>query len=180
MKISKTIKYLAIILCSLFVVFILMMYIFLRSLAPQKITISTNSITTNGKLEYKVSIEKIKVDSIGKDNHPVKYTAYYSTICHIYEPTDEIYINKTGNYRWTEDYGTSGYIHKGLRRELDTNKLSIARPYPYKYNYCPIKFEKEQWYFITVSDKQITGYFFYIDKDGKENQYNLYTGISPI
>jgi hypothetical protein len=43
-----------------------------------------------------------------------------------------------------------------------------------------MKFDKEQWYFITIGDPQVTGIFFYIDNLGKEHQYFLASGVSPI
>jgi hypothetical protein len=49
-----------------------------------------------------------------------------------------------------------------------------------KHPTCPIVFEQGQWYFITVGDPQVTGIFFYIDSTGKELQYFLASGVSPI
>jgi hypothetical protein len=48
------------------------------------------------------------------------------------------------------------------------------------YPVCPLKFEKEKWYFITIGNPQVTGIFFYIDSSGKEHQYYLESGVSPI
>jgi len=49
-----------------------------------------------------------------------------------------------------------------------------------KFKTCPIELEKEQWYFFRLGDPQVTGIFFYIDKIGKEHQYFLASGVSPI
>ncbi len=161
---------------------------FLGALAPPKVTITANYISTNTDFINGVTIEKLMVDSIGDKKHPVKYTVIYATSCNINHPTNKppeppnmIEFNKPGKYSWDEDTTRVRYIHKGLSRQsIDkSNELRWQNKFG-DHPVCPIKFEKEQWYFITFSDARVTGIFFYIDKYGKENQFYLTSGVSPI
>lgn len=156
--------------------------------APQKVTITKDYISTNRDFINGVTIEKIKVDSIGQENYPIKYTVTYWTSCNIDHPNDKppnppdkIYFKKEGKYWWTEENVSISFIHDGLSRHTtdSSNRLpwSIGDK---KFNACPIEFEKEQWYFFRLGDPQVTGIFFYIDKTGKEYQYFLASGVSPI
>jgi hypothetical protein len=156
--------------------------------APPKLTMTKDYISTNRDFINGVTIEKIRVDSIGDTGYPIKYTTVYTTSCNIHHPTNrppeppsKIEFNKPGKYSWDEDTVNVRYIHSGLSREsLDsTNKLWWLNKFG-NYPVCPLKFEKEQWYFITIGDAQVTGIFFYIDKLNKEHQYFLPSGVSPI
>lgn len=165
-----------------------LLYSFLGALRPPTVTITQNQISTNRDFINGVTIEKIHVDSIGSEGYPIKYTTFYTTSCNIHHPTNKppnppnkIEFYKSGKYSWDEDTVKIRFIHEGLSRKLlDTisktwwlNKFG-NRPI------CPIKFEKEQWYFFIVGDPRVTGIFFYIDKDNKEHQYYLESGVSPI
>ncbi len=161
---------------------------FFSAFAPPKVTVTKNFITTNRNFINGVTIEKIKVDSIGSDNYPIKYIVVYTTSCNIHHVANEppnsprkIEFYKPGTYSWDEDTIKVRYVHSGLSRQsLDTfNNLWWLNKFG-EHPICPIEFEHEQWYFITIGDPQITGIFFYIDKDNKEHQYYLKSGISPI
>ncbi|RPD38987.1 hypothetical protein [Chitinophaga barathri] len=161
---------------------------FFSAFAPPEIKITKNCISTNRDFINGVSIEKIQVDLIGDKNHPVKYTVIYTTSCNIHhpigrppDPPNRIEFDKPGNYSWDEDTVKVRYIHDGLSRaSLDTtNELWWLNKFG-DHAICPIKFEREQWYFITMGDPQVTGIFFYIDKSGEEHQYFLHSGVSPI
>ena len=165
-----------------------LLYSFLQALGPPTVTITKNHISTNRDFINGVTIEKIQVDSIGDEGYPIKYTVLYSTSCNIHHPTnkppnppDKIEFYKPGKYSWDEDTIKVRYIHKGLTRQsLDTtNKLWWLNKFG-DYPICPIKFEQQQWYFIIIGDPKVTGIFFYIDKDNKEHQYYLESGVSPI
>lgn len=156
--------------------------------APANVTITKDYISTNRDFINGVTIEKVRVDSMGTQGYPVKYTTIYTTHCGIHHPTDrppeppnKIEFNKPGKYSWDEDTIRVRYIHNGLSRQsLDTiSKLWWLNKFG-KHPVCPIKLEKEQWYFITIGDPQVTGIFFYIDKTGQEHQYFLASGVSPI
>ena len=160
---------------------------FFNAFAPPKVTVTKNYISTNRDFINGVTIEKINVDLMG-DNYPIKYTVLYTTSCNIQHPTNKppnppskIEFYKPGKYSWDEDTIKVRYIHNGLSRQsLDTtNKLWWLNKFG-DYPVCPIKFEQEQWYFITMGNPQVTGIFFYIDKSGKEHQYFLASGVSPI
>lgn len=161
---------------------------FLSSFAPPKVTITTNYISTNTDFINGVTIEKIRVDSIGEKGYPVKYTTFYTTSCNIEhpknrppEPPSKIEFNKPGKYLWDEDTVKVDHIHKGLSRESksSSDKMWWLNKYG-EHPTCPLKFETGQWYFFTIGDPQVTGIFFFIDKDGEEKQYYLTSGISPI
>ncbi|MBO9572499.1 MAG: hypothetical protein J7497_09875 [Chitinophagaceae bacterium] len=161
---------------------------FLSAFAPPKVTVTKQSIRTNRDFVNGVTIEKIQVDSIGENKYPIKYTVLYATSCNIHHPNNKppdppsvIEFNKLGKYSWDEDTFQTRYIHSGLKRTpLDTSSQSGWLNKFGKHPACPIVFEQQQWYFITVGDPQVTGIFFYIDSAGKEYQYFLASGVSPI
>ncbi len=160
---------------------------FFSAFAPAKVTISENYISTNRDFINGVTIESLRVDSMG-DKHPIKYTVTYLTTCHIDHPKDrpptppdKIYFGREGKYWWTEENVKIPFVQYNLSRQATG---SIQRlPWSMgtqKFETCPMKFQREQWYFFTFSDPQITGIFFYIDKDGKTQQYTIESGVSPI
>jgi hypothetical protein len=164
------------------------LYSFFSAFAPQKVTITKDYISTNRDFINGVTIEKIKVDSIGQENYPIKYTVTYWTSCSIDHPNykppnppDKIYFKKEGKYWWTEENVSIPFIHDGLSRSTtdSSNRLHWSMG-DKKFKTCPIEFEKGQWYFFRLGDPQVTGIFFYIDKTGKEHQYFLASGVSPI
>lgn len=161
---------------------------FLSALAPPKVTVTKQNIRTNRDFINGVTIEKIQVDSIGENKYPIKYTVLYTTSCNIHHPNNKppdppsiIAFNKPGKYSWDEDTFKIRYRHIGLSRiPLDTSsKLWWLNKFG-KHPTCPIAFEQQQWYFITIGNPQVTGIFFYIDGAGKEHQYFLASGVSPI
>ncbi|MBZ4191936.1 hypothetical protein [Niabella beijingensis] len=164
------------------------LYSFFTAFAPPEVNITKEYISTNRDFINGISIEKLRVDSMGGEGYPVKYTVIYEISCNIHhpkdrpsEPPDKIYFGKPGRYSWDEDTTRIPYIHNGLSRtSLDsTGKLWWLRKFG-DHPVCPIKFEPDQWYFITLGNPQVTGIFFYIDKTGKEHQHVLASGVSPI
>lgn len=162
-----------------------LLYSFLRALGPPDVQITRHQIFTNRNFINGVTIEKIDVDSIGNEGYPIKYTTFYTTSCNIQYPTNKspnkIEFYKPGKYSWNEDTIKVRFIHDGLsRKPIDTISKTWWLNKFGNHPICPIKFEKEQWYFITIGDPQVTGIFFYIDRDNKEHQYYLESGVSPI
>lgn len=156
--------------------------------ASPKIKITTDYISTNYDFINGLTIEQIKVDSMGQNGIPIMYTVDYWTSCHIDypkgrppEPPDKIYFNKKGKYWWTEEKVELKFIHKGLSREPlnNTNRVSFSMG-DERFQTCPLEFSPEQWYFFRVGDPKVTGIFFLIDKEGELHQYFLGSGISPI
>lgn len=161
---------------------------FFSAFAPPQIKITSEFITTNHDFVNGIAIEKITVNSIGEDFYPVKYTMTYRTTCSIKHPIgkppsppDKIYFYEKGAYAWWEEHKTRTFIHQGLGRTQlkveENNELNLKHN---TYATCPLQFEREQWYFFTIGDPQVTGIFFYIDKNGNEKQYYLESGVSPI
>ena len=165
-----------------------LLYNFLSALGPPDVTITRNQISTNRDFINGVTIEKINVDSIGNQGYPVRYTTVYTTSCNILHPANKppappnkIEFNKPGKYFWDEDTIKVRFINEGLsRKPLDPiSKIWWLNKFG-KHPVCPIKLYKEQWYFITIGDPQLTGIFFYIDKENQEHQYYIESGVSPI
>ncbi len=160
---------------------------FFSAFAPAKVTIAENYISTNRDFINGITIEMLNVDSMG-DKHPIKYTVTYLTTCHIVHPKDrppnppdKIYFGKEGKYWWTEEHVNIHFVHKGLSREAtDSTHRLLWSMGSQKFSTCPMKFQRQQWYFFTLGDPQIIGIFFYIDKDGKTQQYTKESGVSPI
>lgn len=188
---SRTVKIIVIVI-SIFTVLIIGVLYFIKSLfssfAHPEVTITKDFIKTNREFINGVTIEKIIVDSMGKNNYPVKYTVVYTTSCNIHHPANKppnppskIEFFKPGKYFWDEDTIKLRYIHIGLSRESPdtTNQLWWLNKFG-NHPICPMNFEQEQWYFITIGNPQVTGIFFYIDNEGKEHQYFLESGVSPI
>jgi len=158
------------------------------AMAPPKVTVTRDFISTNRSFINGVTIERLQVDSIGGKGYPVKYTTLYTTSCNIHHPADKpptppgkIEFYKPGKYSWDEDTLKVRYVHEGLSRQsIDSpKKMNWLNKFG-NHPICQLKFENEQWYFITIGDPQVTGIFFYIDKDNKEHQYYLASGVSPI
>jgi hypothetical protein len=159
---------------------------FLCAIAPPKIKITQEYISTNQDFINGLTIEKIRVDSMAQNGTPAKYTVFYWTSCSIDypegrppDPPDKIYFNKKGKYWWTEEYVDLKCVHIGLRRETLDNRIQVSIGEE-KFSTCPMEFQKEQWYFIRTYDHAVTGIFFFIDKDGEEHQYYIASGVSPI
>ena len=188
---SRTIKIIVIVISAITLLAVGGLYFlksFFSAFAPPKVTVTKDFISTNRDFINGLTIEKINVDSMGDNSYPIKYTVQYTTSCNIHHPTNKppnppskIEFYKPGKYSWDEDTIKVRYIHKGLTRQsLDTtNKLWWLNKFG-DYPICPIKFEQQQWYFIIIGDPKVTGIFFYIDKDNKEHQYYLESGVSPI
>lgn len=164
------------------------LYSFFSAFAPPKVTITKTGITTNQDFINGVTIEKINVDSMSNDGYPIKYTVTYATSCIIQHsgnkppnPPDKIQFYEPGKYFWDEDTIQIRYELMGLgRHPLEKTSEPWWLNKFGKHPVCPLKFEPEQWYLFTIGDPQVTGIFFYIDSTGKEHQYFLPSGISPI
>ena len=163
-------------------------YNFLHALSPPEVTVTQTYISTSADFINGLCIETLRVDSIGLEKYPVKYTVIRQTDCHIDHPQnkppnppDKIYFKKEGKYWWTEEEVNIPFIHEGLSRRTtgSTDRRPGIANGP-RSKTCPIEFEKEQWYFITIGHPQVTGIFFYIDKNGNEKQHYLPSGVSPI
>lgn len=170
-----------------FLVGLFILNLFYMAIESPKVTMTKKYISTTSEFDHCVTIEKIKVDSVGLKKYPVKYTVTYLTSCHIGSPNgkpsnppEKIRFNKEGNYWWTEENVNMQFIHYHFRRELVNSDRISESMGETKYSTCPLEFEKEQWYFVTIHDPGVTGIFFYIDKNGREHEYFIESGISPI
>jgi len=161
---------------------------FFSALRPPEIKVSRDRISSNRGLVNGVEIEKLIVDSIGEKGYPVKYSTVYSTSCNIRNQIGktprfpkEIEFYREGNYDWMQDSSLRKYRHSGLTRELlsPAKKLWWLEEYG-KSAVCPLDIVPNQWYFMRVGDPMVTGIYFFIDRTGKEKQYFVASGVSPI
>jgi hypothetical protein len=161
---------------------------FFGAFAPAKVVITKKYISTNRSFINGVTIEKIRVDSIGADQLPAKYTVTYLASCHIIHPDDrppeppaKIWFNREGKYWWNEEHVNIPFIHERFsRRSIDTTGRLPRSFGTEKFKTCPLTFQNDQWYFFTISDPQIVGVFFHIDKEGNTRYYRMESGVSPI
>jgi len=163
-------------------------YRFIKAFAPCEVTMNTEYIWSSCSFINGVSIAKLKVDSIGSGNYPVKYTVTHVASCYIQHPDDRppdppnrIRFQRPGKYRWRYDTVNISFTHYERRRaSIHSPENSFLSIKASESEICPIKIEKEQWYFIDISNPTIIGVYFFIDKNGKENLYTIESGVSPI
>jgi hypothetical protein len=161
---------------------------FFSSFAPNKITITKTEIISSDGFINPVTIEKLRVDSIGKEQRPVRYLIEQLTTCGIKQvdgkppiPLKTIKLSKPGRYNWSEENVNIPIAHTELSRtRMDSIQSIIWSTGQQKFDICPIKFETGNWYFVTFLDPQIVGVYIYVDNKGELRQYTTYSGVSPI
>lgn len=161
---------------------------FFSALAPAEITITNTEISSSRGFINPITIEKLKVDSIGEEQRPVKYVIEYLTTCAIKqeagkppESLNKIKLNGPGRYTWSQQVVNIPITHEGTSRSrMDSMEGIIWSLGSQNLDLCPIKFETENWYFITFLDPQIVGAYIFINKKGELRQFMTYTGVSPI
>jgi hypothetical protein len=162
--------------------------IFFRAFAPDDITITQTEIQSPRGFVNPITIEKLKVDSIGEEQRPVKYTVEYVTTCGIKQKEGKppvalkkIKLSEPGRYSWSEENVNIPIVHDdGYSKRIDSVQRIIWSNGHERFDICPLKFEKGNWYFINFLNPQIIGIYVYIDKDGNLKQYTTYSGVSPI
>ena len=133
-----------------------------------------------------VTIEKLKVDSLGKDQRPVKYVIEYVTTCSIKQNEGEppvalkqIELNEPGRYSWSgEDVDISIVHNDGFCKRSDSTQKFTLKMKQQKLDVCPLTLENENWYFINFQDPLITGVYVHFDTTGVLKQYVAYSGES--
>jgi hypothetical protein len=163
---------------------------FLVSFAPDEIVITKTEISSSDGFVNPITIEKIKVDSLGNEQRPVKYSIEYLTTCSIKQeggkppvPLKSIKLNESGRYNWSEERRSIPIVHAdgySKRTRKDSVQDIIWSLGSNQSATCPLKFEKGSWYFINFHDPQIVGIYIYIDSSGALKQYPAYSGVSPI
>jgi hypothetical protein len=163
---------------------------FLASFAPDEIEISKTEISSSEGFVNPITIEKIKVDSFGKGQRPVKYSIEYLTTCSIKQeggkppvPLETIKLNEAGRYSWSEERVNIPIVHPdgySSRSRIDSMQGIIWSMDSKQLNTCPLKFRNGDWYFVNFLNPQIVGIYIYIDSSGTLKQYPAYSGVSPI
>lgn len=133
----------------------------------------------------------LKIDSVGM---PTEYIVTERFAC--YNPgvtgvqkywPDKIYFKKiNGHYKWNADTVDIHFKLNGNSREI----ISVQKkPDNYneqfilnskKYDTCPIRFQKDTWYNVKLSDQRLRKVYLYVDKNKKFNVYKFDSGICPI
>jgi hypothetical protein len=160
----------------------------ISAFAPDKITITKKEIHSSLGFINPITIERVKVDSIGEEKRPVKYTIEYLTTCSIKQQGEkppvalkEIRLYEPGRYNWSEQNVNIPILHTDLERSrLDSLQDIIWSTSSEGFDICPMKFEPGKWYFVTFLDPQIVGVYIFIDEKGYLKQYNSYSGVSPV
>jgi hypothetical protein len=160
----------------------------ISAFAPDKVTITKKEILSSRGFINPITIERLKVDSIGEEKRPVKYTIEYLTTCSIKQQEGkppvalkEIRLYEPGRYIWSEQNANIPILHIDLKRSrLDSLQGIIWSTGSEEFDICPMKFEPGNWYFVTFLDPQIVGAYIFIDEKGNLKQYTSYSGVSPI
>ena len=163
---------------------------FFASFAPAEIEITKTEISSPEGFVNPVTIEKLRVDSLGKDHRPVKYSVEYLTTCSIKQedgkspvPLNTIKFDEAGRYSWSEEKIHIPIVHNdgySLRRRMDSIQSIIWSVGSKRLDICPLRFEKKSWYFLNFLNPQVVGIYVYIDSGGTLKQYPAYSGVSPI
>lgn len=160
----------------------------LGAFAPADIMVTPTEISSSRGFINPITIEKIRVDSIGEEQRPVKYNIEYIATCSIQQREGSppvalktIKLNKAGRYSWSQEKVSIPIYHNGIvRNRMDSQPGIIWSNGPEAFDVCPLKLERGNWYFVNILDPSIVGVYLYIDKKGDTRQYTIYSGVSPI
>jgi hypothetical protein len=155
--------------------------------SPPEITVTKNEITSSGGFSEPVAIERLKVDSFGKEKRPAKYTIEYVATCVIKQKDSEaptalktIQLNEAGTYNWSGQNARISIIHPdGFSKRINSAQTSISMGQP-TFAICPLKFESGNWYFVNFQDPVFIGVYVYVDTSGVLQQYAAYSDRSPV
>ena len=155
---------------------------------PPKVTVTKNEIIGSGGFMNSITIEKLKVDSFGKDKRPTNYTIEYLTTCFIKQKDGEppvalkeIKLDESGRYIWSEEIAHISVAHaEGSSKRITSTQRIIVRAGLRKFDICPVKFENGNWYFLDFQDPVFIGIYLYVDENGTIHQYDAYSGELPF
>lgn len=163
---------------------------FFSAFAPDEIKITETEISSSDGFINPITIEKLNVDSFGKEQTPVKYSIQYLTTCSIKQeggkppvPLKTIKLNEVGRYSWSEEKVNIPIVHPdgySSRSRMDSMQGIIWSMGSKQLESCPLKFEKGGWYFVNFLDPKIVGIYINMDSSGTLKQYPAYSGVSPI
>jgi hypothetical protein len=164
------------------------LYTFFSAFAPNDITVTKTEIRSSYGFVNSITIERLKVDSFGAQQRPAKYTIEYFTTCSIKQEAGKppielkkVKLNESGRYSWSEEKVNIPIVHRdGYSPRHNESQRILLSTGKKGFDICPLKFEKETWYFIHFLDPQIVGIYLYIDKNDNLKQYPTYSGVSPI
>jgi hypothetical protein len=155
--------------------------------SPPAITVDKTKISSLGGFSDPIIIEKLKIDSLGKEKRPVNYVIEYIATCIIKQQVaekfvalNEISLTQPGRYTWTGDTADIVIFHSdGQRKRIDSTLRSTDGAAHQEFNICPLKLENDNWYFINFRDPVVIGVYVYIDKTGVVHQYEAFSGNLP-
>jgi len=155
--------------------------------SPPTITVSKTGISSSGGFINPVTIEKLRVDSLGKEERPTKYIIEYITTCFIERAggenavaLNEIKFNEPGRYHWSDDNTNILVVHPdGASKRTKSIQRPVLMSGHAEFDICPLKFKNDNWYFIDFRDRVFIGVYVYVDKTGLIHQYNAYGNVLP-
>lgn len=156
---------------------------FSHSYLPPEITITRTQISSRGGFTDPVTIEKLLVDSFGKEGRPVSYTIELLVTCTIKHKKEaqtaalnEIKLDKAGSYNWTMENVHIPILHlDSLSERTCLTKNAMVAAGKEGIDICPIKFENDSWYFVSFGDPVFIGIYIHIDTAGIMLQYPAYS-----
>ena len=163
---------------------------FFSAFTPDDIKITETEIISSDGFVNPITIEKLIVDSLGKEQRPVKYSIEYITTCSIKQvggkppvPLEAIKLKEAGRYSWSEESVNIPILHPdeySSRSRLDSIQGIIWSIGSKQLETCPLRFEKAGWYFVNFLDPHIVGIYINIDSSGLLKQYPTFSVVSPI
>ena len=138
---------------------------FFASFAPDEIIVTKTEISSSDGFVNPITIEKIKVDSLGKEQRPVKYSIEYLTTCSIKQeggkppvPLEVIKLNEAGRYSWSEEKVNIPIVHPdgySSRSRMDSMQGIIWSMDSKQLDTCPFKFRNGDWYFVNFLTRRL-------------------------
>jgi hypothetical protein len=158
------------------------------------VKINKNGVNGSCELINGVFFEKLTVSKYDTTGLPLEYSVTERFACYnpgmggvqTYWPKKIDFKKTNGHYLWSADTVSVQYKVVGQSREL---VLATSKPRNYnehfifsstKYETCPIRFQKDTWYYVKIPDQRLRNVYLHIDKKGNYKVYKTNSGVSPI
>lgn len=168
--------------------------VMMASHATCDVKINKNCVNGSCDLINGVFFEKLTVSKYDSTGLPLEYTVTERLDCYnpgiegvqTFWPKKIYFYKKNGHYLWSADTVSVQYKVVGQSRELIT---ATSKPRNYnehfilsseKFETCPIRFQKDTWYNVKISDQRLRRVYLHIDKKGNYKVYKTNSGVSPI
>lgn len=158
------------------------------------VKINKNGVNGSCELINGVFFEKLTVSKYDSTGLPLEYTVTERFDCYnpgiegvqTFWPKKIYFYKKNGHYLWSADTVSVQYKVDGQSWELVS---ATSKPRNYnehfifsstKYETCPIRLQKDTWYYVKISDPRLRRVYLHIDKKGNYKVYKTNSGVSPI